>query len=109
MLTNSEKDAIRVHYRTLAESLPGFRPRAAQREMLAAVASAFSQSLNEDDTSDRQGESIVVIEGPTGVGKSLAYLLSGALMARARNKKLIVSSATIALQEQLANLYSNQR
>lgn len=103
MLTNSEKDAIRVHYRTLAESLPGFRPRAAQREMLAAVASAFSQSLNEDDTSDRQGESIVVIEGPTGVGKSLAYLLSGALMARARNKKLIVSSATIALQEQLVH------
>ena len=103
MLTNAEKDAIRVHYRTLSESLPGFRPRAAQREMLAAIAVAFSQSLDESDTTDRQGESIVVIEGPTGVGKSLAYLLSGALMARARNKKLIVSSATIALQEQLVH------
>lgn len=103
MLTNAEKDAIRVHYKTLSESLPGFRPRTAQREMVAAIALTLSRSLDANPSPDRQGESILVVEGPTGVGKSLAYLLAGTLMARARNKKLIVSSATIALQEQLVH------
>lgn len=51
----------------------------------------------------REGESIAVIEGPTGVGKSLAYLLAGGIMAQTRGKRLIVSSATVALQEQLVD------
>jgi len=106
MLTAAEKDAIRDHYRAIADNLPGFRPRAAQRRMLAEIANAFSRSQDAaegEDAPERQGESIVVVEGPTGVGKSLAYLLAGGLMARARNKKLVVTSATIALQEQLVN------
>ena len=104
MLTDLEKNAIRDHYRTLAENLPHFRPRAAQREMLAAVANAFARSLpaHSDGTfPTREGESIAVIEGPTGVGKSLAYLLAGAVLAQTRSKRLVVSSATVALQEQL--------
>ena len=105
MLTDLEKNAIRDHYRTISENLPHFRPRHAQREMLATIANAFSRTLTREDDSDtppeRQGESIVVIEGPTGVGKSLAYLLAGGIMAQTRGKRLIVSSATVALQEQL--------
>ena len=93
MLTDLEKNAIRDHYRTISENLPHFRPRHAQREMLAAIANAFSRTLTREDDSDtppeRQGESIVVIEGPTGVGKSLAYLLSGGIMAQTRGKRLI--------------------
>lgn len=105
MLTDAEKDAIRDHYRTLSTNLPGFRPRPAQRQMLAEIANAFSRSLEKqgENNPQREGESIAVIEGPTGVGKSLAYLLAGGVMARARNKKLIVASATVALQEQLVN------
>lgn len=104
MLTDLEKNAIRDHYRAISENLPHFRPRPAQREMIAAIANAFSRTLSREEGSeapDRQGESIAVIEGPTGVGKSLAYLLAGGIMAQTRNKRLIVSSATIALQEQL--------
>ncbi|EGY52809.1 ATP-dependent DNA helicase DinG [Neisseria shayeganii 871] len=104
MLTETEKDAIRRHYQAIAENLPHFRPRQAQREMLAAVANAFSRSQNRQEGEDaprREGESIAVIEGPTGVGKSLAYLLAGGIMAQTRGKKLVVSSATVALQEQL--------
>jgi ATP-dependent DNA helicase DinG len=105
MLTDAEKDAIRDHYRTIADNLPGFRPRAAQRRMLAEIANALSRSLEKqgDAYPSREGESIAVIEGPTGVGKSLAYLLAGGVMARARGKKLVVTSATVALQEQLVN------
>ena len=130
MLTELEKNAIRDHYRTLAENLPNFRPRSAQREMIAAVARAFSHAPpagspqeqpenthavpdgspsvdngqtqpENSETPKHEGESIVVVEGPTGVGKSLAYLLAGGIMAQTRGKRLVVSSATVALQEQL--------
>ena len=105
MLTDAEKDAIRDHYRTLSDNLPGFRPRASQRRMLAEIANTLSRAQEkvDDEWPQREGESIAVIEGPTGVGKSLAYLLAGGVMARARGKKLVVTSATVALQEQLVN------
>ena len=41
------------------------------------------------------------MEAPTGVGKSLAYLLPGALWAVSTERRLIVSTHTRALQEQL--------
>lgn len=79
MLTDLEKNAIRDHYQNIGKNLPGFRPRASQREMIAAVANAFSRTLTREEGEEapkREGESIAVIEGPTGVGKSLAYLLA---------------------------------
>lgn len=106
MLTDLEKNAIRDHYQNISRNLPGFRPRAAQREMIAAIANAFSRSQTREEggeVPEREGESIAVIEGPTGVGKSLAYLLAGGIMAQTRGKRLIVSSATVALQEQLVD------
>ncbi len=105
MLTELEKNAISDHYKAISKNLPGFRPRASQRQMLAAIANVFSRTvaINPDDENrpERKGESVAVIEGPTGVGKSLAYLLAGGIMAQTREKKLIVTSATVALQEQL--------
>lgn len=41
MLTDLEKNAIRDHYQNIGKNLPGFRPRASQREMIAAIANAF--------------------------------------------------------------------
>lgn len=104
MLTELEKNAIRDHYQNIGRNLPDFRPRAAQRQMIAAVAQTFARSQKRAEGEEppvRNGESIAVIEGPTGVGKSLAYLLAGSIMAQTRGKRLIVSSATVALQEQL--------
>lgn len=106
MLTDLEKNAIRDHYQNIGKNLPGFRPRSSQREMIAAIANAFSRTLTREEGEEapkREGESIAVIEGPTGVGKSLAYLLAGGIMAQTRGKRLIVSSATVALQEQLVD------
>jgi len=106
MLTDLEKNAIRDHYQNIGKNLPGFHPRASQREMIAAIANAFSRTLTREEGEEapkREGESIAVIEGPTGVGKSLAYLLAGGIMAQTRGKRLIVSSATVALQEQLVD------
>ena len=41
MLTDLEKNAIRDHYQNIGKNLPGFRPRASQREMIAAMPTLF--------------------------------------------------------------------
>ncbi len=86
------KEAIRASYDRLKGSLPGFRPRAAQGQMIAAVARALAHD-----------KASVVVEAPTGTGKSMAYLVAGLAIAQAHRKRLIVSTATIALQEQLVS------
>jgi ATP-dependent DNA helicase DinG len=102
MLTENNKKTISDCLSNIAQTLPGFQPRYGQRKMIAEVAKAFSRT-EEMNKNSSQGESILIIEGPTGTGKSLAYLLPAIVMAKALGKKLVVSSATVALQEQLAN------
>lgn len=71
----------------LALAIPGFKPRAAQREMAQAVTEAVNTG----------GE--LVVEAGTGTGKTYAYL-APALRAK---KKVIVSTGSKALQDQLYN------
>ncbi|MBI2618937.1 MAG: DEAD/DEAH box helicase [Ignavibacteriales bacterium] len=47
------------------------------------------------------GKRHLLIEAPTGVGKSLAYLVPAILFAKKENRKAIVSTHTKNLQEQL--------
>ena len=75
----------------LARARSGWEPRPAQEAMAGAV----WQSL------DQGGD--LVVEAGTGVGKSLAYLLPAALWAATRDRLVIVSTHTRALQEQLLN------
>ncbi|HUA81391.1 MAG TPA: ATP-dependent DNA helicase DinG [Dyella sp.] len=90
MLTDTLKENIRDAYARVKDGLPGFRSRAAQTRMIAEVARALSQSGG-----------AAVIEAPTGTGKSMAYLVAGVEVARALKKKLLIATATVALQEQL--------
>ena len=69
----------------LAREMPGFEPRREQIEMARAVASAL----------ERGGS--LVVEAGTGVGKTLAYLVPAVLS----RKKVVVSTGTKALQEQI--------
>ena len=66
-----------------------FEYRPEQQRMATAVARALSQ-----DTS-------LLIEAGTGVGKSLGYLLPAVKFALANQRKAIISTHTINLQEQL--------
>ncbi|MEO7067628.1 MAG: ATP-dependent DNA helicase DinG [Rhodanobacter sp.] len=90
MLADSTKDAIRAAYACLKSGLPGFRVRASQGKMIAEVAKAFGKTGG-----------VAVIEAPTGTGKSMAYLIAGVAVARFQKKKLLIATATVALQEQL--------
>ena len=75
----------------LSDAMPGFEERPEQVEMARAVAEAINR-----------GERLIV-EAGTGVGKSLAYLIPAALYAVTNNKRVVVSTNTINLQEQLLN------
>lgn len=66
-----------------------FEERPEQLEMAETVRSAF----------ERGGHWL--IEAGTGVGKSLAYLLPAALHAIKNGERVVISTNTIALQEQL--------
>lgn len=67
----------------------GFEFRKEQQDMACAVAR----------TLERGGQ--LVVEAGTGVGKSLAYLVPAVLHAVRTKRKAVVSTHTIALQEQL--------
>nr|WP_304623313.1 ATP-dependent DNA helicase [Pantoea leporis] len=71
----------------MAQAIPGFKPREAQRQMAKAVTEAVKTG----------GE--LVVEAGTGTGKTYAYL-APALRAK---KKVIVSTGSKALQDQLYN------
>lgn len=73
----------------LSQTMDGFEERAEQVTMARAVAEAVNRG-------DR-----LIVEAGTGVGKSLAYLLPAALYALKNNKRVVVSTNTINLQDQL--------
>ena len=75
----------------LSDALEGFEERSEQVQMAKAVANAINDGKR------------IIIEAGTGVGKSLAYLLPAALYAMANGKRVVVSTNTINLQEQLIN------
>jgi ATP-dependent DNA helicase DinG len=80
-----------------AQEIPDYKPREGQIEMAHAVANAF------------EGGDHLMAEGPTGTGKSFAYLVpavhfsTGGVEERASQKKrtIMIGTANIALQEQL--------
>ncbi len=63
--------------------------RPEQEQMAQAVARSFA------------GNSPLLFEAGTGVGKSLAYLVPGLVHAISAKRKFLVSTATISLQEQI--------
>jgi predicted DnaQ family exonuclease/DinG family helicase len=78
----------------LAAALPGFEHRAEQVAMARAVAEAVN-------TAAAGGNGRLIVEAGTGVGKSLAYLLPAVLYALKNDARVVVSTNTINLQEQL--------
>lgn len=85
---------VRENYRRLSKALPNFRPRREQNYLVAEMGKVL---LGRYDTERR----LLVAEAGTGIGKSLAYLQAGIPWARMQQKKLVISTATLALQEQL--------
>ncbi len=72
-----------------AKYFPNFENRTQQVEMLRKVTQSFNDGLH------------LLVEAATGTGKSFAYLVPAALWAMQNNTRVIISTNTINLQEQL--------
>ena len=90
VLTDQIKESIQSAYRTWLSSRQ-FKPRRGQREMIAHIARALA--------ADEQR--LAVVEAGTGTGKTAAYCLAVIPMAKSLNKTVVLSTATVALQEQV--------
>ena len=66
-----------------------FEERPQQQLMLEKIAQAFNQ------------DEILIAEAGTGVGKSLAYLIPALYWVKQNRERVVISTATINLQEQL--------
>lgn len=73
----------------LARNLSGYEQRREQLSMATSVADAFNKNR------------VTLIEAGTGTGKSLAYLISALIWAVRNEQKVVISTNTINLQEQL--------
>jgi len=102
LLSNSLKKLIQSSYRQFLEHR-NLKPRFGQKQMIAHVARTLG-SIETDHNNERKSEHhLCVIEAGTGTGKTMAYLLSAVPFAREQGCKLVLSTATVALQEQLIN------
>lgn len=73
----------------VASRLAAYEPRQSQLDLMALIIRAF----NEDG--------LAAAEAGTGVGKSFAYLLPAMRFALETDERIIISTATITLQQQL--------
>lgn len=73
----------------VAQRLPAFEVRGQQRSMAQAVARAFEQGTH------------LIVEAGTGVGKTFAYLLPAIEQVLRHQRRVVISTHTIALQEQI--------
>ncbi len=96
MLSDSIKTIIRQAYKAIGNNLENFTPRKQQTFLIAEIAKTLAGEYAKD-------RKIIILEAGTGTGKSLAYCLGAIPLAIARNKKVCISTATVALQEQLVD------
>lgn len=90
---------LRELYQKVQRSWPGFVARAGQLQTMQAVLSTLLRAREGDQPAD--GSNIAAIEAPTGTGKTLGYLLPAFVASTVLGKRVVVSTATVALQEQL--------
>ncbi|MES2122517.1 MAG: helicase C-terminal domain-containing protein [Chlamydiota bacterium] len=84
-------DAVFSEGGALSRSLDQYDERIGQKEMARTILGAYDQ------------DEIVLVEAGTGIGKSLAYLVPAVYWALKHQEKTVISTHTIALQEQLVN------
>ena len=92
-------------FEAVVQSTAGFRAREGQRRMAGQVAQTFAAAeLGKAEDEDHEPQrAIAVIQAGTGVGKSLAYSAPAVALALARGTRVLISTATVAQQEQLVH------
>jgi ATP-dependent DNA helicase DinG len=99
-LLETARIRLELLYGEVAASWPGFIARPGQYQMMQASLLTFLSAKAPDDE-DRSGNNLAQLEAGTGTGKTVAYCLAAIVAAEVLKKTVIVSTATVALQEQL--------
>ncbi|MEY4642408.1 MAG: hypothetical protein RLZZ227_2402 [Pseudomonadota bacterium] len=103
MLSDDIKKTIQTTYTQLLERKQ-MQKRGGQKRMIAEIARTLA-CVERDEEGRRSAPEpgICVVEAGTGTGKTLAYLVAALPVAMALEKKLVIATATVALQEQVLN------
>ena len=101
MLSEDLKDRIREAYNSIV-ARKSLSPRWGQRQMVAEIAKTLARIPTEEEPHP-EGAPVCVIEAGTGTGKTIAYAVAAIPMAQALGKRLVVATATVALQEQFVD------
>ncbi len=96
MPSSNIQKSIRHSYQCLQSQLDNFIPRRSQNYLVAEIAKTLCGDHHKSNRT-------IVAEAGTGIGKSLAYLMAAIPVAVHNNRKVVISTATVALQEQLVN------
>lgn len=74
---------------TFSTTIPNFEYRPQQVDIASTIARSFEMNDH------------LMVEAGTGVGKSIGYLMPAILWAKSQNKRVVISTNTINLQDQL--------
>ena len=100
MISTELKTTIQGAYSRFLEA-KSLKPRYGQRLMIAEIAKVLGD-IDTDDEGRRSGDpAIVAVEAGTGTGKTVAYSLAAIPTAKLAGKRLVIATATVALQEQI--------
>lgn len=100
-LTDDVKQQIQQAYRDVLAG-KGIRARYGQRLMIAEIA-RYMGDITANDGLRTSPPGACVVEAGTGTGKTLAYLIAAIPVAKALGKTLVISTATVALQDQIVH------
>ena len=91
---------LELLYGEVAADWPCFIARPGQYQMMQVCLLTFLSAKSPEDE-ERSGNHLAQLEAGTGTGKTVAYCLAAIVAAEVLHKTVIVSTATVALQEQL--------
>ena len=91
---------LELLYGEVTADWPSFIARPGQYEMMQACLLTFLSARASEDT-DRSGSHLAQLEAGTGTSKTVAYCLAAIVAAEVLKKTVMISTATVALQEQL--------
>lgn len=100
MLSNELKSQIQQAYSNFLEA-KGLKPRYGQRLMIAEIAKVFGNITTDEKGQRVSDPAIIAVEAGTGTGKTVAYSIATIPCAQTAEKRLVIATATVALQEQI--------
>lgn len=100
MLKQEVRQQIQQAYTQLLAA-KNLKPRYGQKLMIAEIARTLGNISLDEEVRQSDQANVCVIEAGTGVGKTVAYLLATLPVAMALDKRVIIATATVALQEQV--------